>query len=381
MMLLSKTAFCRSYLIHTTNEYDSISSMLKPGDDVVIANGTYTSWSLNINCNGTAEKPILFRAEKKGKVIFSGDVEQTIFNITGSYIILQNITFTGCNILKANGHNGILVDINNAKHSRLSNCIFTKNEAKSQFMPLVVVSGNGEYNRVDHCSFSENINNQEMQVRIAKEEHPLYTLIDNNDFKNKDKVTWKNFNGGECVQVGQDPILLGYISSYTTVRENTFTKCKAEPEVISNKCSNNFYVKNKFEDCDGELVMRGGNDCLIDSNIISGGNCGIRVNGIGHTISHNKINNVTTAIRLMYGMAAGKTTTGFYIAASDCKIEFNHITNVVTGLLIGDSKNADWTGKFDTKRYPSRMMQDVAPLNNNWHDNVFVKTQNEIVQQ
>lgn len=50
----------------------------------------------------------------------------------------------------------------------------------------------------------------------------------------------------------------------------------------------------------------------------------------------------------MYGMAKGKTEIGFYIAASDCIIKYNRIENAVTGIVIGDSKNADWTGKFDT---------------------------------
>jgi len=47
--------------------------------------------------------------------------------------------------------------------------------------------------------------------------------------------------------------------------------------------------------------------------------------------------------------------------------------------LVGDSKNADWTGKFDTTRYPSRTMQDVAPFDNQFVDNVFTNTAKTIV--
>jgi poly(beta-D-mannuronate) lyase len=248
-------------------------------------------------------------------------------------------------------------------------------------MPIVVVSGQGEYNQVDHCTFTGNIDNQELQVRITKEACPLYTVIENNLFQDKNKVSWKVFNGGECVQIGQDPILLGTIQAKTMVRENRFIRCNGEPEVISNKSSNNTYLKNYFEDCDGELVMRGGHNCIIDSNTIKGGNSGIRVNGTGHQITHNDIINVKTAIRLMYGMARGKTEIGFYIAASDCLIKYNRIENAGIGILIGDSKNADWTGKFDTTRYPSRVMQDVAPFNNILADNTFINTQTNMVNQ
>jgi len=84
-------------------------------------------------------------------------------------------------------------------------------------MPIVIVSGQGGYNRIDHCSFTGNVDNQEVQVKITKEACPQYTLIDNNVFKDKKKVAWPVFNGGECVQVGQDPILLGTIEATTSV--------------------------------------------------------------------------------------------------------------------------------------------------------------------
>jgi len=120
---------------------------------------------------------------------------------------------------------------------------------------------------------------------------------------------------------------------------------------------------------------------LIDSNTIKGGNSGIRVNGTGHTITHNTISNVKTAIRLMYGMAKSKTEIGFYIAASNCIVKDNHIENVTTGILIGDSKGVDWTGKFDTTRYPSPTVQDIAPFNNTLGNNVFVGVVKNIVEQ
>ena len=362
------------YLIHSEQEFNSISQKIKPGDQVMIANGTYVPWSLIINTNGTADRPITILAETTGKCVFTGDVGQAVFKLTGSYTILKGISFTGCNVIKADTRAGVLVELNNTIHCRLTECSFSQNVVRAQFMPIVIVSGHGEYNQVDHCTFTGNIDNQELQVKITKEACPVYTLIANNIFKDKNKVSWKVFNGGECVQIGQDPVLLGTIQSGTMVRENSFIRCSGEPEVISNKSSNNTYLKNYFEDCDGELVMRGGHDCIIDSNTIKGDNSGIRVNGSGHQIMHNNVSNVKTGIRLMYGMARGKNEIGFYIAAGDCVIKYNRIENANTGIFIGDSKNADWSGKFDTIRYPSRVFQDVAPLNNILADNTFINT-------
>ena len=381
ILLTANAGFSKSYRIHTEKEFYAITDQIRPGDEIIIADGNYAPWSLVVNTNGTSAHPVTIRAETTGKVIFSGDVQQPIFKLNGSYTILRGIHFIGCTLLKIDKRTGILIELNNSNHCRITECVFSKNVAKAQYMPIVVVSGRGESNQVDHCLFSGNIDNQELQVKITKDQSPLYTMISNNDFSNKMKVRWQNSNGGECVQIGQDPILLGTIVSKTTVRENRFIRCNGEPEVISNKSSNNIYLKNYFEDCDGELVMRGGHDCLIDSNVIKGGNSGIRVNGTAHVITHNDISNVKTGIRLMYGMAGGKTDIGFYVAASDCIVTGNRIENATTGILIGDNKNADWTGKFDTIRYPSRVMQDVPPSNNSVSDNIFIKTGANLVKQ
>ena len=83
----------------------------------------------------------------------------------------------------------------------------------------------------------------------------------------------------------------------------------------------------------------------------------------------------------MYGMAKGKEETGFYIAASNCTVTGNKIGNATTGILIGDSKNTDWTGKFDTTRYPSRVIQDVAPFDNKIENNQFSATKRDIITQ
>ncbi|RPD39360.1 chondroitinase-B domain-containing protein [Chitinophaga barathri] len=374
-------AYCESYLIHNEQEFTAVLPKLKAGDRVKIANGTYTPWSVTISTAATEEQPLTIEAETPGKVIFSGDVSQTVFRLTGSNIILRGITFKDCNLVKVEKRSGVLVELSGSTRCRLTGCTFSKVTAKTQFMPAVIISGMGEFNSVVHCTFSNNVDNMDVTVKVTKESTPSYTMIAHNLFSDKKPVSWKNGNGGECVQIGQDPILLGNISGSSIVWDNRFIRCNGEPEVISNKSSDNSYIKNYLEDCEGEIVMRGGHDCRVDSNIIKGGNSGIRVNGTGHTITHNRISNVKTGIRLMYGMAKSKTETGFYIAASDCVIKFNHIENTTNGIFIGDSKNVDWTGKFDTIRYPSRVMQDVAPFNNSLADNVFVHTGTEVVKQ
>jgi len=379
LLCVFTSALGKVYKVASQDEFKKAADMVVAGDEIVIANGNYSGWELVVKTNGTADKPIIIRAETPGKVMFSGDVNKPVFQLNGIYTEISGLTFLGCNVFKSQDGNGFLIELKATKYCRITECTFTKNTAKSQFMPIVVVSGKAEHNRVDHCDFTGNIDNQELQVKITNDATPVYTLIDHNEFKDKDKVAWKIFNGGECVQIGQDPVLLGTRYAYSTVRDNRFIHCNGEAEVISNKSSGNSYINNYFEDCHGELVMRGGHDCLIDSNTFKGGTGGLRINGTHHIITNNILSGLPIAIRLMYGMARGKTEIGFYIAASYCLIKNNRITNAATGILIGDNKNVDWTGKFDTTRYPSPTIQNVAPFNNTLVDNTIIDTKLPVV--
>jgi poly(beta-D-mannuronate) lyase len=372
-------SFGNIYKVKTADEFNKAAASAAPGDEIVIANGSYTGWAVAINGNGTADKPIIIRAENAGKAVFTGEVHQTVLRVSGSYINIKGLKFEGCQLLKDKG-GVVLVELTASKYCRMMDCAFNKNTVNAQFMPIVVVGGKSEHARINNCSFTNNVNNQDVQVRVGANDVSVYTLIDHNTFMNKDSVTWKGNNGGECVQIGQDPILLGNKYAYATVRDNKFVSCNGEPEVISNKASGNKYINNTFENCHGELVMRGGHECLVDSNKFEGGTGGIRVNGTGHTITNNQFKGLPIAIRLMYGMAKGKTDTGFYIAASGCTVKNNRIKGCDTGILIGGSKNADWNGKFDTKRYPSRTMQDVAPFDNKLENNTIANTKKAVTE-
>jgi len=376
LIFMQKTS-AKVYRIGSEQEFRAIQSILMPGDKVMIKNGNYTDWSVNINNKGTSLKPIMIQAEKPGMVTFSGNVTKPIFSISGAYVFIQGINFKDCVLTKT----GVLIELSISNNCRISDCSFSSNQVKTQFTPLVIISGNGSNNIVEGCNFISNVDNQDVQVKITKDACPKFTLIENNIFRDKNKVSWPNANGGECVQVGQDPVLLGNQKPETTVRKNRFIHCNGENEVISNKSSENKYLNNYFKDNDGELVMRGGHDCVIADNTFKGGTGGIRVNGTGHQIINNKIDGIATAIRLMYGMAKGKDEIGFYIAASDCIIKNNTISNATTGILIGDSKDANWTGKFDTKRYPSPVMQNVAPFNNTIGGNGFKNVKDKVVEK
>jgi poly(beta-D-mannuronate) lyase len=380
LMLTTQLSFGETFTINNETEFKQTLAKVNPGDEIIIANGSYHNWNIQITNKGTAQKPIVITAATAGKVIFTGVTNQTLFKIEGAYIHLQDLVFEQNELIKSEGKTGVLIELKNAINCVISNCSFNNNTVKAQFMPLVIISGNGQANQVTKCSFTGNIDSQDVQVKITKESCPQQTLISENSFSDKKRVSWKNGNGGECIQVGQDPVLLGTIEAHTMVSKNTFTSCNGENEVISNKSSRNSYLNNTFIENDGELVMRGGHDCTIAGNVFKGGTGGIRINGSGHQVTNNKISNIKTAIRLMYGMAKGKKDIGFYVAATNCILKNNTISNAQIGILIGDSKDADWTGKFDQTRYPSPTLQNVAPSDNQLSNNQFLHTAKQVVE-
>jgi len=247
----------KEFVIGTVEELNEIQGKAHPGDVITIKDGIYSGWKAEVKVSGTAAAPIMIRAQHAGKVVFTGDVTDVVFEVKGSFILLKDLSFKDCVLSKANGKTGLLINLNSTESSRITACVFDNNSVKQQFMALVRISGNGKNNIVDRCSFSKNKDNQDLQVSVSKESCPQNTIIRNNLFRDKEPVSWKNNNGGECVQIGQDPVLLGTIKANTLVRDNTFIKCNGEPEVISNKSSGNSYISNRFENCEGELVMRG----------------------------------------------------------------------------------------------------------------------------
>ena len=64
--------------------------MVKPGDEIVFANGTYSDFRLNFKANGTEAAPIILRAESPGQVVFRG--RSQLF-IDGNYLVVAGFKY------------------------------------------------------------------------------------------------------------------------------------------------------------------------------------------------------------------------------------------------------------------------------------------------
>ena len=63
---------------------------LQPGDEIVLANGTWNNTRLLLKGNGTAAAPITLRAQSPGQVVLTG---QSDLRLAGQYLHVANLVF------------------------------------------------------------------------------------------------------------------------------------------------------------------------------------------------------------------------------------------------------------------------------------------------
>lgn len=72
MCLTTSAASAASWLVHDVAEFATAALALQPGDEIVLADGTWTDARLLLKGQGTAAAPITLRAQTPGNVILSG---------------------------------------------------------------------------------------------------------------------------------------------------------------------------------------------------------------------------------------------------------------------------------------------------------------------
>jgi poly(beta-D-mannuronate) lyase len=121
------------------------------------------------------------------------------------------------------------------------------------------------------------------------------------------------------------------------VRNNYFTKCDGENEMISNKSTGNRYLHNTFIDNKGELTLRHGDEAWIEGNFFDDpsdvGAPGIRVIGSRHVI----VNNYLKRLRFAFNVYNGEDNpqpTG-YTQVKDVIIAFNTVEDCQEEFRLG----------------------------------------------
>ena len=335
-----------------------------PGDVIVVKNGNYADFTLVLNRSGTAEAPIVLRAESGGKVSFTG---QSGFHVRGSYLKIDGFVFNYAT--KFSDTIIRLIRFDGAHHNEVVNCAFYSCGFDKN-AHLILLTRGSTHNQIHH-NYLENIRGQGIGVRGEADN------TDNHIHHNRINGTWED---GEAN--GQEPIQIGQSQSHNDNSLNTVVEYNlienmvgdADAELISNKTSGNYLRWNTFlnnEDTNRDtrrLELRGGNDCVVENNYFDGS--GIHVYGTGHIVQNNYIKNAKTGIWFRGG--DGSTYQDTY----DCTVSDNLIVNALEyGILMGYQGRVVYDIKLNDNRVFSHTgtMYAVEELTQNqftWSGNV-----------
>ncbi len=282
---------------------------LKPGDTLVMLDGTLRDQAIVFKATGTAENPITLRAQMPGKVILTA---KSSLKIDGEHLVVSGFYF------KDGDGGGDAISLG-GQHNRLTDCAVTAGNYK------FFVHFFGANNRMDHCYLAEKTSvDPTLQIEVSQKERKNH-LIDNNPFGPRPPL---GKNGGETIRCGYS--FQSMFSSKTTVAHNLFEACDGEIEIISNKSCDNIYRANTFLDCGGFLTLRHGNRCTVDGNFILGkgkkGSGGIRIIGEDHVITNNYIADVTDGVFRITSGIVDSPLVG-YFQAKRCRIEKNVVVD------------------------------------------------------
>jgi poly(beta-D-mannuronate) lyase len=274
LVIVGTPAIAAEYRVASAADLARLTGTLRPGDVVVMADGTWKDQAVEFRGEGTTDKPITLRAQSPGKVVLTGASSLTI---DGAYLVASGLLLkdgaTATNSVKLAG-----------RHCRLTDTAIV--DCTTKFYVHLF----GTENRVDHCYLAGKTS-ESPTLQVEAEGQPNRHRIDHNHFGPRPPL---GANGGETMRVGYSHQSTN--NSATLVEHNLFDRCDGEIEIISNKSCENVYRFNTFRDCDGMFTLRHGDRCLVQGNFMLGnhkkGSGGFRVIGEDHVLVNNYVEGV-----------------------------------------------------------------------------------------
>ncbi len=343
VLLVGLSAAARTARVDSIDRLHEALEQARPGDTVVLADGTYRDAELRLHAVGTAEQPVTVRAQTVGGVKLTGDASLRLW---GKHLIVEGLSFED-----GFTENGDVIQFrrdqgdqegDDAQDCRLTRCSIINFNPPDDTDGNKWVSIYGLRNRVDRCFF-EGKNNDGAMLVVWLDGTPDHHRIDRNHFGHRPPL---GRNGGETIRVGTS--IWSQSTSATVVEHNLFDRCDGEIEVISNKSCENIYRNNTFDDCDGMLTIRHGARCLVENNVFLGrdradrdgfeGSGGVRVIGPDHVVRNNHMQDLhgsgfRAALSIMNGIP-DSPLNGYY-RVERAVIENNVVIDCTHPLTLG----------------------------------------------
>lgn len=337
-LLLPAVATAQTERMATTpQELSAAIAASRPGDTVVMANGTWTNVEIEFFAAGAPGDSITLRAETPGHVVLDGDSR---LKIGGQYLKVDGLWFD-----KGALSSGHVIEFrrsssNLATHSRLTNCAVTDYNPPNYLTQYKWVSVYGRHNRVDHCHFAGKTHDGATVVvwlNDPPDDAPVWHRIDNNFFGHRPEL---GKNGGETLRIGTSSRSMQ--NAHVTVEHNLFEECDGEIEIISNKSGQNIFRHNTFRRSSGVLTLRHGNDAHVYGNFFLGegknGSGGVRIIGERHRVYNNYFQDLEgsdyrAAISFVNGIP--NSPLNRYFQVKKAVVAFNTFVNVEQAFIMG----------------------------------------------
>ncbi len=361
ILAFSYFANAETITVKNIEELKKANASAQPGDVIVMQNGEWNNIEIKLNCIGTKDKLITIKAETAGRVYITGNSQ---LKIGGSYLQVEGLYFM-------NGFAGndavikFCIDKTQiANHCRVTNTVINDFNNPKRLDENYWIAVYGKNNRIDHCSF---LNKKNMGVLLAvilddERSRENFHSIDHNYFGIRIPLA---SNTGETIRVGVSQHC--EFNSNTLIADNFFDHCDGETEIISIKSGSNIIRNNLFNECQGSIVLRHGDNNTVENNVFLGNN----KDGTGGTRIINKgqwvVNNFyyqcrgevfRTPLAIMNGVP--NSPANRYVAVSDAVIANNtYVDCTPMGLCVGS----------DTER-------SVTPVNVEFFNNIIYSTKN-----
>lgn len=323
------------------DDFEAACEAAQAGDEIILAAGRYTASGIKmIDVAGTAENPVIIRAEQIGADTLDADTYFELIHC--SYVSIQGFII---NI----SDKSTTFKIQTCNNIRITQNILDGSGESSSSSTWVSIQGYWDdpvglshHNRVDHNIF-RNKHTLGNMIRIDGTDDTWvsqYDVIEYNHFKNMGP---RAVNEMEAIRIGWSE--MSESDGYCSVSNNLFEECNGDPEIISVKCNKNTLSHNTFLRCQGTLSLRHGNESLIEGNFFLGeeaeGTGGIRIYGSDHRIVNNYFEGLTgtkwdAPITLTYGdeeEGGGSLSDHFRIERA--VIANNTLVNNFHGIEIG----------------------------------------------
>ncbi|MCW3463135.1 chondroitinase-B domain-containing protein [Chitinophaga nivalis] len=312
-------------LVTTAAQLNTAIGAAKPGDNIILKNGTWKDVTIDLSASGTAAALITLKAETPGGVTISG---ASTLTISGSYTVVSGLRWTNgkidANIITIKG-----------SYNRVTQCAMVNYNAGKKWIVL-----DGFKLRVDHNRFEgKNTADPTMQVEV-RDKNADYHLVDHNHFAKRPEL---GANGGETIRTGYSGQMDNI--SRTIFEYNLFEECDGENEIVSNKSSENLYRFNTFRKSKGQFCFRHGDRNVLYSNFFLGegkaGTGGVRVIGSKNYIVNNYFSGLDAAnttgdavIILQRGESYPAGEVRFNPKIDSCVIAYNTIRDYSSGKAI-----------------------------------------------